>query len=572
MPQIVNPPNSQQNLSELLRPVIEWGEYGMEKERHKVEVERAEATTRSIEEEMDLRQEDSRRADERLGLERRDADRLEGESAQRRALVAEGVKDETSQRQAALQAFWPQAAAAARQDPELGMFLARTMTTAAQLKQPKDQLRYLEEQQGVFKGMLAQRDRESLADELERGMRLGEFATPGWETRGITGKDGKPQADPQAQGISSAIDRLRAGQADPGAIREAVNAMRLENAREAFETKQRVDLGQQGLKMSQDLVAGGLAPTHPLVKGLDQLNAFFSAGLIKPEQYMDKMVQLTTGRKVVSSDEDDPKKVWSAALGTARKELTALGDGSETDPSRVYARAKQIFDLETGGPEAAPSASPPTLGAGAARLSRKDEAEMFKDLVQEYVLEGVPTGELDEQTGKPLRRPVNLQEAKRLAQEKMSEVPQRPPAPGANDPLSEIRGQGPESVRAAASAAAQGAKGPPPVLGNEPQAQAASAPPAAQAPPASPAPSGQARPAGVQAVPGVRRTRDQILGADKGAAQDPQPMLEQVAKAIRLGIPLDQFQDLYGIDLNSLTEEDLRQIKAMVGKPPSKKK
>jgi hypothetical protein len=81
----------------------------------------------------------------------------------------------------------------------------------------------------------------------------------------------------------------------------------------------------------------------------------------------------------------------------------------------------------------------------------------------------------------------------------------------------------------------------------------------------------QARPPGVQPMPGKRRSRTEILGGDRGPEQDPAPLHEAVAKAIRLGIPLDQFQDLYGIDLNTLTEADLKQIEVMAGKPAAKK-
>ncbi len=342
-----------------------------DEQRFRLNKARAEADTAAVEQETMLRgrrdvrdeRESLKRQevlDQSMVIDRRREDRLDQDAGQKRAILGRELADETSQRKAALQAFWAQAEPAARKDPDLGHFAARTLTAAAQLK-GDEQLRYLEEQQRVFTGLLAQKDREGLADELERGLTLGEFATPGWEGRGITGPDGKPKADPQAQGITSAIERLRSGQGDPAAIRESVNAMRLENAREAVAVNKRVTYAAQGAKMRDGLIAGGLAPTHPMVQGLDSLNAFFASGLIEPEKYADKLIELTTGRKVASGDEKDPKAAaWSEsverALKQAESDPSMMGEDGGLDMAKVRARAEAIMALKTGAAPGGPAA------------------------------------------------------------------------------------------------------------------------------------------------------------------------------------------------------------------------
>ena len=343
--------------------------------------------------------------------------------------------------------------------------------------------------------------------------RIAGFQMP--QREGLVGPPGPQQLDPETQRAQEILGTIK----DPRAREMFIQDFRQEKQRrlldEAFtRTRRQVMSSVQTGAIGEDQAAGILEGLKPDLYAQDPQAAMKAIGEVEPA--------IRAARENMARQQAD-QVLWETAVQGMEEKFARAQDIASPDQLAEAEFSKQMLLQEWA--DLTPTERRIRIQDIEGKLEQPRESadpreRLRSKLIEGFVLKGVPE-QTEDMWGDPVTtyRQVSLDEAERLADERMGLLEQQmTQSPGQIYPMG---GDIPNPT-------------PAPVESNG------------------------------QVPRGTLRSRDQFLGADKGVAEDPGQMRQNIATAISLGVPMEMIAQQLGLDLDTLTEEDVREITYMV--------
>ncbi len=211
---------------------------------------------------------------------------------------------------------------------------------------------------------------ERYADSLLQGLKMGEFATPGWEELGVVDREGKPAPDPVGQQVMQLEQRLRQDPSQLGPITEQVDAIRLEQTKGLFTAHMKetnLAAGQARLEALANIP--GFDVNSPLYQGLAINTFLYASGYLDAEKYAANTTKLLMGplenqaRQGMPADKSR-EELWHKTLDNTFKQYEGgiqtgvdkkgkpvwVFPGQPGYDQEVMKAAKRSFDAKMAGP------------------------------------------------------------------------------------------------------------------------------------------------------------------------------------------------------------------------------